>query len=55
MSSAIEKDTMDLVNKIISNPDLPRHRIKTLKLRWVEIYNELVPDLDVEFYEESET
>lgn len=55
MASSIEELSIDLVNKIISNPDLPRDRIKTMSLRWEEIYGELVPNLDVEFYEETET
>ena len=55
MASEIEERAIDLVNKIISNPDLPRERIKTMSLRWEQVFGELVPNLDVEFYEEKET
>jgi len=55
MSSDIEIQSIELVNQIISNPDLPIDRIKNLKLTWVEIYSELVPDLQIDFYEEKET
>lgn len=53
--SDVEGLSMDLVNKIISNPDLPRDRIKSLKLKWIEVYSELVPDLQIEFYEEKDS
>lgn len=52
MSSQLEELSMDLINKILSNPDLPRDRIKNLKLNWTVVYGELMPNLDVQFYEE---
>jgi hypothetical protein len=52
MSSQIEREMIDLVNKVISNEDLPRDRIKSLKLTWQVIYGELTPDLQIEFYED---
>jgi hypothetical protein len=51
---SVEELSMELVNNVLSNPDLPKDKIKNLKLRWVEVYGELLPDLDITFYETYE-
>jgi len=49
-----EKAAMELVNEVLSNPKLPTERIKLLSLKWIEVYDQYLPDLNIQYYEERE-
>jgi hypothetical protein len=53
--NGLEEMAMDLVNKILSHPELPKDRIQKISLEWIEVYSEVVPVLNIEFFEETET